>query len=57
MKKTANASDTYCNVKEQKNLVSKMTDCDSTKNSHSDKVECYVKVTKESRENKACMYS
>lgn len=57
MTNTANASDTYCNVKEQKNLVSKMTECDSKENSHDKKVKCYIKATKESRENKACMYS
>lgn len=54
---TTNHSNNFCNVREQKDLVSKMTECDHSQDSHSKKVECYIKATKESRENKACMYA
>ncbi len=57
MKKESNASKTYCNVKEQKDLVSKMTECDRTQKNHDDTVKCYTQVSEQSRERKGCMYS
>jgi len=57
MKNTAIASDTYCNIVEQINLVSKMTECDESRENYEEKIECYLETTRESRENKACMYS
>ena len=49
------ASDHHCSVLEQRHLVSEMTLCDSS--DHKNTYECYLKATKESRENKACMFS
>ncbi len=46
-----------CTVKEQRELVSKMTDCDQSLSDHNSRYECYVEVSKESRENKACLFS
>lgn len=57
MTETYKASENYCNVKEQKHLVSRMTECDHYNTDHKKTVECYIKATKESRENNACMYS
>ncbi len=58
MTENKNASvDHHCNVHAQKELVSKMTRCDESHTRYDKKVECYLKATKESRENKACMYS
>ena len=50
-------SDYHCTVMEQKHLVSEMTKCDNTLKSYDKKYECYLEATKESRENKACMFS
>ncbi len=47
----------HCTVKEQAQLVSKMTDCDHSQKDHESNYECYVEVSKESRENKACLFS
>ncbi len=58
MKKTTAApKGNHCTVLEQKHLVSEMTSCDATLNSYDKKYECYLEATKESRENKACMFS
>lgn len=57
MKNTANASDNHCNVREQRHLVSEMTKCDHSGNNHQEKLECYLKATKESRESNACMFA
>jgi len=50
-------SDYHCTILEQKHLVSEMTKCDNSIISHDQKYECYLEATKESRENKACMFS
>ena len=55
-KNTAKYHDTHCTVLEQRRLVKKMTQCDNPANNE-DTYKCYLKVTKESRKNKACMYS
>lgn len=55
-KNTATYHDTHCTVLEQRHLVSKMTQCDKNKDSR-ETYDCYLAVTKESRENKACMYA
>jgi hypothetical protein len=47
----------HCTVLEQKHLVSEMTACDKKLNNYDKKYECYLEATRESRENKACMYS
>ncbi|MCF6247819.1 MAG: hypothetical protein L3J69_10700 [Desulfobacula sp.] len=47
----------HCTVLEQKHLVSEMTDCDQTYNTDQSTYECYLKATRKSRENAACMYS
>jgi hypothetical protein len=49
--------DHHCTVLEQKHLVSEMTACDKKPNSYDKKYECYLEATRESRENKACMFS
>ncbi len=51
------SSDYHCTVLEQKHLVSEMTECDNSLKTYDKKYECYLEATKESRENKACMYS
>lgn len=58
MKKiTATLIDNHCTVLEQRHLVSEMTACDIALNNYNEKYECYLEATRESRENKACMYS
>ncbi len=57
MEKSDNNSDNYCDAIKQKELVSKMTECDNKSDGHAETVECYQKETKKSREDKACMYS
>lgn len=57
VKTSENFSDHHCTVLEQKHLVSEMTQCDKVSSSHEDQYECYLDATRESRENKACMYS
>jgi hypothetical protein len=49
--------DHHCTVLEQKQLVSEMTACDKEPNTYDQKYECYLEATRESRENKACMFS
>ncbi len=56
-KNTSHLLNHHCTVKEQIQLVSKMTDCDQSLSDHNSRYECYVQVSKESRENKACLYS
>lgn len=56
-KHTANNSGHHCSVLEQRHLVSQMTHCDSRAHNAKDTYECYLKATKESRENQACMYA
>lgn len=56
-KDTNNGSNHHCTVLEQKHLVSEMTDCDSAHENHESQYKCYLKATKESRENNSCMYS
>ncbi len=55
--KSTQFSDHHCTVLEQKHLVSEMTRCDKINQSHSDRYECYLDATKESRVNKSCMFS
>lgn len=58
MKKTTDdLSNHHCTVLEQKRLVSKMTQCDTSHNHYKIQYECYLKATKENRENNACMFS
>ncbi|MFA5903434.1 MAG: hypothetical protein WC836_05825 [Desulfobacula sp.] len=56
-KNTTTPAEHHCTVLEQKHLVSEMTACDRIFNSYDKKYECYLDATRESRENKACMYS
>lgn len=46
----------YCNVLEQRHLVSRMTECDKKAGSRA-VYECYLNVTKESRQSNACMFA
>ncbi len=55
-KNTATHVDTHCSVLRQRDLVSKMTQCDQ-RSSSGDTYKCYLNATKESRENNACMFS
>ena len=48
--------DKHCSVLEEKNLVSEMSECDSRNSKYSDKYDCYLKVSKESRSSKSCVY-
>jgi len=34
-----------------------MTQCDTDHKTYKDKYNCYLNITRKSRENKACMYS
>ncbi len=57
MKNSATTSYNYCDAIKQKELVSRMTECDNKSNGHKETVECYQKETQKNREDKACMYS
>jgi hypothetical protein len=50
-------SNYHCTVLEQKHLVAEMTQCDKDSKNHGSQYACYLKATKESRNNKACMFS
>ncbi len=50
-------SDHHCTVSEQKRLVSELTRCDRLSYSYKEQYQCYLDATKESRKNKACMFS
>ncbi|MBU1193404.1 MAG: hypothetical protein KKE62_03720 [Proteobacteria bacterium] len=54
---TDRSFDHYCTAQEQKHLISEMTYCDQAIRNSKDRYECYLNAVKESRENKACMYS
>lgn len=56
-KKIARLSEHHCTILEQRHLVSEMTQCDTLGKSHENRYKCYLKATKKSRNNKACMYS
>lgn len=55
MTNTAKRIDHHCKVRQERNLVSKMTECDFSQKNHKNRLDCYERATRESRENDACI--
>ncbi len=56
-KNKTKTADHHCNVREQRRLVSEMTRCDNSSNLLESRYECYVRVSRASREKKACLFA